>query len=346
MREEYAQLQKDMQQATRAMTSTQPDVAKQLRDAAGHAQQNEIENRMQQSESLIRQGMGSFAVMREAPVTQGLNQLKDDLKNAQQMAAAGNKGGDPTQQAQEGHRQIESLRPQLQALAQGDQARAAGRSGNQQGQRGGQHNGHSRGSNRVDSNRVDSNQADSNRAAATGRTARAATGQPAGPGSAARRQGQQVASKGPAGRRASRRVISRAAAAVLRAAASPAVCREGGQFANGGDYNGGISATRGSPARQHQSRQFARNPHPGSGASRSITRWCGSSASFGPTSRATLSSLASIRIWSTVRRVSIRPNGVRRIPNWPSELPARHSPSSTNWNFCCGESRWSRWQRP
>jgi hypothetical protein len=113
-------------------------VAKQLRDAAGHAQQNEIENRMQQSEQMIRQGMGSYAVMREAPVTQGLNQLKDDLKNAQQMAAAGGKNGDQGQQAQAGIDQIESLRPQMQALAQGAESRAAGRSGNQPGQRGGQ----------------------------------------------------------------------------------------------------------------------------------------------------------------------------------------------------------------
>jgi hypothetical protein len=117
------------------MTGSQPDVAKQLRDAAGHAQQNEIENRMQQSEQLIRQGMGSYAVMREAPVTQGLNQLKDDLKNAQQMAAAGGKNGDQGQQAQEGINQIESLRPQMQALAQGQQSRAGGRQpGRQQGQ--------------------------------------------------------------------------------------------------------------------------------------------------------------------------------------------------------------------
>jgi hypothetical protein len=59
-------------------------MAKQLRDAAGSAQQNEIANRMQQSEELIRQGMGSYALMRQAPITQGLNTLKDDLKNAQQ----------------------------------------------------------------------------------------------------------------------------------------------------------------------------------------------------------------------------------------------------------------------
>ena len=132
MREQYAQLLKDMQQATRTMTGSQPDVAKQLRDASGRAQQNEIDQRMQQNEQFIRQGMGQMAVMREAPVTMGLNQLRDDLKNAQQMAAAGRQGGDQGQQAREGINQIESLRPQLQALAQGQLNRTGG--GRQAGQ--------------------------------------------------------------------------------------------------------------------------------------------------------------------------------------------------------------------
>jgi hypothetical protein len=135
MREEYSQIQKDLQQATRAVTGSQPDVAKQLRDAAGRAQQNEIEQRMQLSENYLRQGMGQFAVMREAPVTQGLNQLRDDLKNAQQAAAAaGNKGGDQgRQQAQDGIDRVESLRQQMQALARGQQARTGGKPGDQPG---------------------------------------------------------------------------------------------------------------------------------------------------------------------------------------------------------------------
>ncbi len=102
MRENYSQLLKDIQQATRSMTGSQPDVAKQLRDASGRAQQNDLEQRMQQAEQYIRQGMGQYAVLRDAMVTQGLNQLKDDLKKAQQTASSGRPGGDQGQQAQGG----------------------------------------------------------------------------------------------------------------------------------------------------------------------------------------------------------------------------------------------------
>ena len=76
----YDQLQKEMQQASRNLAGAQPDVSKKLRDAMGKSQQDEVGTRMDLTEQFLRQGMGQYAVMREAPVTRSLNELKDDLK--------------------------------------------------------------------------------------------------------------------------------------------------------------------------------------------------------------------------------------------------------------------------
>ncbi len=78
LRDQFAQIQKGLSsRPTRAMSGSRPDVAKLLRDAAGHAQGADIDQRMQQTEQMIRYGQGQYAVMRQAPVTQGLNQLRD-----------------------------------------------------------------------------------------------------------------------------------------------------------------------------------------------------------------------------------------------------------------------------
>ena len=61
-----------MQAVSRDMSASQPDVSKQLRDAMGKSQQDEIGNKMDFTEQALRAGMPSYAVMREAPVTRDL----------------------------------------------------------------------------------------------------------------------------------------------------------------------------------------------------------------------------------------------------------------------------------
>src|ERR1700682_131852 len=46
MAEDYAKLEKDMQQAARGLSGTQPDASRKLRDAMGELQQEGIGNRM------------------------------------------------------------------------------------------------------------------------------------------------------------------------------------------------------------------------------------------------------------------------------------------------------------
>ena len=84
IQEQYLQLQKQLQDSINSLNTTQPAAAKQLRDALGQAQQNGVEQRMDQSEQLIRQGMGQYSVMREAPITQAMTQLRQILEGIQQ----------------------------------------------------------------------------------------------------------------------------------------------------------------------------------------------------------------------------------------------------------------------
>ena len=95
------QLEHGMQQAARGMQNTQPDAAKKLRDAIGELQQNELESRMRWTVDALNKGIGSYAVMREAPVTQALNQLKESLQSTEGVMKGSGQSGDP----QEGMRQ-------------------------------------------------------------------------------------------------------------------------------------------------------------------------------------------------------------------------------------------------
>jgi hypothetical protein len=121
-----------MQNTARSLTGTQPEASKKLRDAIGNLQQEEIKTRMQASADMLRRGMGAYAIMREAPITQGLNQLKDDVRNAQQAMG---KGGDKQNQAEQALAQADKLKQDMERLAQQAQQQ------NGQGQRGGQQQG-------------------------------------------------------------------------------------------------------------------------------------------------------------------------------------------------------------
>ena len=58
-----------------------------MRDALGEFQQAEIERDMQRNAEWIRRGMGGYAVMSEATITQGVNELREQLKQVQQAVS-------------------------------------------------------------------------------------------------------------------------------------------------------------------------------------------------------------------------------------------------------------------
>lgn len=126
MQQELARLARDMQQASRELAGSQRGASSKIRSALGNLQQNEIEERMRYNAELLRRGYGPYVIPREIPVTQGLNALRDQLREAQSaLSGDPNRGSENTQQALA---QLERLRNQLRGLT--------GEARQQQGQRG------------------------------------------------------------------------------------------------------------------------------------------------------------------------------------------------------------------
>jgi len=148
MHSAYDQLQKEMQAASRDMAASQPDVSKKLRDAMGKSQQDEIGNKMDFTEQALRAGMPQYAVMREAPVTRDLNDLKDEMKKLEASASGSQGQGDDRGKVamQQALDQAERVRREVEQLSRAQ----AARNGNQQGasQQGGQQGGQQQASGR------------------------------------------------------------------------------------------------------------------------------------------------------------------------------------------------------
>jgi hypothetical protein len=142
------QLEQDMQNAVRDLMATERKASSQLREALSDMQQAELQRDMQRNADWVRQGLGDYAVMSESMITQGLNELRDQLKQVQQSMAAGGKDGKPgpgqdDKSMQQALSNVERLRQQLQQLqaqrgGRGQQGGQQGQQGGQQGQQGGQ----------------------------------------------------------------------------------------------------------------------------------------------------------------------------------------------------------------
>lgn len=118
MIDDLHQLEHGMQQAARSMQNTQPGAAKKLRDAIGDMQQREIESRMKWTADALSKGLGSYAVMREAPVTQVLNELSDKLRDVEASANAPRPGEGEGQQAlEQALQRAQKLRRDIEAMA-------------------------------------------------------------------------------------------------------------------------------------------------------------------------------------------------------------------------------------
>jgi len=132
MADELARLEKEMQETARSMASSERPAATKLREALGDMQQNELGLRLKYSADAIRNGMGQYAYLREQPVTQMLEKLRDQVKEAQRMLGQGGKEDPKKQGLESALDRVERMRQQMQA---------AGRQGGQQqgqGQRAGE----------------------------------------------------------------------------------------------------------------------------------------------------------------------------------------------------------------
>src|SRR5260370_33011838 len=82
-----------MQGAVSELENSQRKAATKMRAGLGELHQAESARDMQRNAEWIRRGMGGYAVMSEATITQGINELKDQLKQVQQAVVPDGKDG-------------------------------------------------------------------------------------------------------------------------------------------------------------------------------------------------------------------------------------------------------------
>jgi hypothetical protein len=136
--DDLTKLEDDMQRSARDMAGSQPAASSKLRDALGEMQQQELRLNMKWSLEYMRRGGAAYALSREMSVTQGLNQLRDRLKEAEGALNRQQPGGQGIEAALA---RAEQLRQQLEQMrnaaeASQSQAKVGGQRGNPSAQRG------------------------------------------------------------------------------------------------------------------------------------------------------------------------------------------------------------------
>jgi hypothetical protein len=144
---EVGALESDIRQAERSLRTAQPNAAARLRDGVAETQQVEAQRRLEQLAGNIRNGYGPMIASSERPITQALDNLKDQLQRAQQAVQGGQQQGAARDQQQRGLQQLEQGRTALENLIQQGQQQGGQQPGNQQGQgkQGGQQPGNQQG---------------------------------------------------------------------------------------------------------------------------------------------------------------------------------------------------------
>lgn len=127
-------LERDVQQAAHDLAGTQPGVSSKLREALGSEQQNEVKLRMKLDSENIRRGYGAYAWTAEQPVIQGLEQLRDGIKQAQSALGTGNPQNGANDEMKKALARVEQLRQQIQQLQQNGQGQNAQRGQGRNGQ--------------------------------------------------------------------------------------------------------------------------------------------------------------------------------------------------------------------
>jgi hypothetical protein len=144
---EVERLEQQVQQQAQALSGTRPDAARKLSRALSEAEQKDLAVRMQKNAEWMRQGFGDRNLATEDSVTEGLQQLSRDLRDADQALQAagspnGQKGG--SEQTARALSEIRSLREDLERKAAQNGGDRGGQSQNGQqsvSQRGGQQSG-------------------------------------------------------------------------------------------------------------------------------------------------------------------------------------------------------------
>lgn len=136
--DELTKLEDDMQRSARDMAGSQPAASSKLRDALGQMQQQELRLNMKWSLEYMRRGGAAYALSREMSVTQGLNQLRDRLKEAEGALNRQQPGGQDVEAALARAEQLRQQLEQMKRAAEGRESQAKGgkQRGNQSGRSG------------------------------------------------------------------------------------------------------------------------------------------------------------------------------------------------------------------
>lgn len=115
MADELQRLERQMQQAVRDLAGSQRAASSKLREALGEMQQRELSLRMKYLAEWIRRGLGAYAWLREAPVTEGLERLSQQLGEAERALGESSRTGETLETALS---RVEQLRNELQRLTE------------------------------------------------------------------------------------------------------------------------------------------------------------------------------------------------------------------------------------
>jgi hypothetical protein len=140
--DDLSQLQTNMRSAARALAPTQPGASSKLRDALSGMDQTDLTNRVQRTADWLRRGINPNSNGTEEGISKGLDQLSQQIHQAQQGVGAGSPSPQGQQTAALDH--VERFRNQVESLTRrgsgqqpGQKAGQAGQ-GSQQGQAQGQ----------------------------------------------------------------------------------------------------------------------------------------------------------------------------------------------------------------
>ena len=136
MQQEVEAIERKMQEAARQSKGS--ETSRKLREALSDLQQSELGMRLQRAARYVRQGYAAHIAQREGAVTESINRLRDQLREAERLAQAG--GGGEDQGLERTLSRLEDMRRLLEEAVgrgrQGEREDGQGGSGQRGQQRG------------------------------------------------------------------------------------------------------------------------------------------------------------------------------------------------------------------
>jgi hypothetical protein len=136
--DDLTQLEKQMRDAVRDLSSTDREAASKLRDSLRQLDQSDLDTRMQRSSDYLRRGVNPDRNGSESQMTDDLQKLSQQIRDAGQAMGKGQ-----PQNPEDALNQVENLRNRLEAMGQNNGGQQSGRnsganSGNTPGSNGGE----------------------------------------------------------------------------------------------------------------------------------------------------------------------------------------------------------------